>query len=280
MESIRRYGVQVPIAVYREKHGYILIDGERRWRCCRKLNRSTIPALVQKKPTALHNLLLMFNIHALREQWDLLTIALKLPTVIDLLRKELGKDPNEGELAARTGLGRSVIRRCKLLMELPEQYRKMILEELKKPKSRQKITEDLFIEMERALKTVERAMPEVVPDKDQVRDVLLTKFRDDVIPNRVHFRNMAKIARADRVGYDRDAAAMSLKRLFQNNTYSIQQAYESTVSEAYSERDVLSRINALVVKLKAYEADELDEDLRSGLRLLVRVAEALLEDEA
>src|SRR5438105_3231311 len=80
-ESIRTLGIQVPISVYREAGRYVLIDGERRWRCALKLNLEEIPALVQSKPAPLENLLLMFNIHALREQWDLLTIALKLPKI-------------------------------------------------------------------------------------------------------------------------------------------------------------------------------------------------------
>src|SRR5437879_6280802 len=62
LESIRRYGVQVPISVYRNKGRYVLIDGERRWRCALKLNNKTIPALIQEKPDDLTNLLLMFNI--------------------------------------------------------------------------------------------------------------------------------------------------------------------------------------------------------------------------
>src|SRR5688572_20469193 len=69
LDSIRQYGVQVPITVYRYRNRYTLIDGERRWRCSIKLNKKTIPALVQDKPDDLTNLLLMFNIHALREQW-------------------------------------------------------------------------------------------------------------------------------------------------------------------------------------------------------------------
>ena len=80
LKSIRRRGVQVPVSVYKEGSRYVLIDGERRWRCCLKLNRKTIPALVQHKPDTLTNLLLMFNIHALREQWDLLTMARSYPT--------------------------------------------------------------------------------------------------------------------------------------------------------------------------------------------------------
>src|SRR5689334_14513903 len=82
LESIRLRGVQQPISVFRKGKRFILIDGERRWRCSLKLNRQTIPALVQPEPSPLENLLMMFNIHWLREQWDLLTIALKLPRVL------------------------------------------------------------------------------------------------------------------------------------------------------------------------------------------------------
>src|SRR6266576_4613392 len=104
MASIRRYGIQVPISVYADGNHYVLIDGERRWRCARKLNIRHIPALVQPRPSPLQNLLLMFNIHALREQWDYLTIASKLPNVISLFRSENGKEPNEQELSEITGL--------------------------------------------------------------------------------------------------------------------------------------------------------------------------------
>src|SRR5580692_2017178 len=112
-ESIRLYGVQVPISVYREHGRFVLVDGERRWRCSLKLNRKTIPALIQEKPDALGNLLLMFNIHALREQWDLLTIALKLPRVISLLESRLTKKPSEKDIAEETGLPRATVRRSR-----------------------------------------------------------------------------------------------------------------------------------------------------------------------
>src|ERR1700678_1576287 len=41
--SIRRFGIQVPIAVYEEHGHFVLIDGERRWRAARKLNLSSCP---------------------------------------------------------------------------------------------------------------------------------------------------------------------------------------------------------------------------------------------
>lgn len=249
LESIRRYGVQVPVSVYREGNRYVLIDGERRWTCCQKLGKDTIPALVQKKPTPLTNLLLMFNIHALREQWDLLTIALKLPRVISLVEKELDRRPTERELSDFTGLSRAVIRRCRLLIELPPKYKDEMLEELKKPKSEQKLTEDLFIEMERALTTVERALPEAIDNRDRVRRVLLKKYTSGIIENRVHFRNVAKIARAERVAADKKAALSALKKLFEPNDYSIDAAYRDSVLEAYSERDIRTNATGLLEQL-------------------------------
>lgn len=279
-ESIRQFGVQVPIAVYRKGKGYVLIDGERRWRCASKLNFKTIPALIQDEPSPLENLLLMFNIHALREQWDLLTIALKLPTIIALLKTSLGRAPNEPELSSRTGLTRGVIRRCRLLMDLPKKYQDMLLDELKKPKSKQLLSEDFFIEMEKSLKTVERAMPEVVPNKDKARQVLLAKYKNGVIDNIVDFRKVGKIARAKNVDADPVEAQEAIRRLLTEPNYSIQKAWTETVSEAYAERDIVSRIDTLLTKLEEVTAAELDDDVRDKLEELVDRAKAILEADA
>jgi ParB/RepB/Spo0J family partition protein len=270
LESIRRYGVQVPISLYREGSRYVLIDGERRWRCSLKLNKRSIPALVQDKPDALTNLLLMFNIHALREQWDLFTIAVKLPRVIDLLESDLGRRPNEREIADQTGLARGVIRRCKLLMELPAKYQDEIRKELNKPKSQaHKLTEDFFIEMERSLKTVQRALPDVIDDKDRVRDVLIDKYRKGTIRNVTDFRDMTKVARAEYVVADASTARLALRKLFDRNDYSIENAYRDSVSEAYSERNFLTRVNSLSDQLDILFAnDGLTPDIRSALQLL------------
>jgi ParB family chromosome partitioning protein len=269
MESIRRYGVQVPISVFKEGHRYVLVDGGRRWRCSVKLNKRLIPALVQDKPSPLTNLLLMFNIHALREQWDLLTIALKLPRVIELLTKA-GKHPTERELSAETGLKRGLLRRCRLLMELPAKYRDELLDELNKPKSQQKLTEDFFIEMERALTTVGRALPQVIEDKNRVRDVLIYKYKKEIIKNITDFRSLAKIARAEKVSADAETASAVIRLVFQKNDYSIERAYQDSVSDAYYERDLMVRIEGLVEKLEELAPSSIDAALRGALDQLYK----------
>jgi ParB/RepB/Spo0J family partition protein len=277
LKSIRIRGVQVPVSVYKEGTRYVLIDGERRWRCSLKLNRKTIPALVQRKPDTLTNLLLMFNIHALREQWDLITMASKLPAIIELLQKRNGTRPTEAEISDETSLKRSTIRRCKLLVDLPQHYIDDILIELKKPKNEQKLTEDFFIEMERGLKTVERAMPNALPhgDKDRARRVLIKKFRTGVIDSRIHFRSLPKIARANDV--DERIRLRALAEVFKDNQYSLAAAYQDSVAEMYAERDILTRISSLTARIDDLEPDELDDTLRAQLRALAKRINALLE---
>lgn len=276
LASIEKHGVQVPISVYEKGRKYVLIDGERRWTCCQKLGRKTIPALIQNQPDPLTNLLLMFNIHALREQWDLLTIAMKLPKVIELYIAEEGHTPNERELSETTGLQRGVIRRCKYLLGLPEKYRNMIMEELKKPKNEQKLTEDFFIEMERSLKTVERVMPNVLGSKDSARRVLIRKYRNGTIANVLDLRLLPKMAKADKVEADVDRAIDAIQSVFYSNEVGIREAFENSVSGAYSEQDIISRMIMLAEKLKKFDRRRIDKRLREQLRVLVDAANELL----
>src|SRR5260370_42449104 len=121
-----------------------------------------------------------------------------------------------------------------------------MLLELKRPRHQQERTEECFIEMERALTTVSRAMPEVIPNRDRVRRVLISKYRDGVIKNRTDFRYLAKIARAEKVKADERRAEKVLERVFAKNDYSLKDAYDQSVSFAYTERELLTRIRGLL----------------------------------
>lgn len=271
--SIRRYGVQVPISVYRDASHYILIDGERRWRCAKKLNLKAIPALIQPKPSALQNLLLMFNIHALREQWDYFTIASKLPKVIGLFSDEHGRDPNEIELSEITGLSRGQIRRCRYLLDLPTKYKGILLKELELPKRRQRITEDFFIEMERSLRTINKRVPSVIEDIDNVRDALIGKFRRDIITNVTDFRKLSKIATSiDNLGVRRSSAAEQLGQIFNtNNNVGIDEIYSEHFELRYDERRIRLNVEAIyeylefTIEEEDQDTDQIGEELRELL---------------
>jgi ParB family chromosome partitioning protein len=282
LSSIQQYGIQVPITVYREGSYYTLIDGERRWQCAYKLNMKQIPALVQPKPSALENLLLMFNIHALREQWDYLTIANKLPAVIELFEKERNKRPNEIELSEATGLTRGQIRRCQFLLDLPETYRDLLLKELELPKTDQQLSEDFFIEMEKALKAVRTRFPTVISDDniDGVRDTLIRKFRGKVITNVTDFRKLSKIATSvtnPHLQVEEVEAERAIDRIVTENRVGIADVYAQQFEYRYDERRILLNINSIIMFLSA-NGHEITGELRETLLELRTLIDRALEN--
>lgn len=239
LDSIKNHGIQVPITVYKEKNAFILIDGERRWRCSKKLNLKKIPAIVQPKPSRLENLILMSNIHALREQWDYFTIAQNLKKIKELFKKEKKQTPNEIELSQITGLSRGQIRRCQLLLDLPEEHQDRLREELELPKNQQKLSEDFFIEMEGSLKTILKRFPEFDNDIGGIRKTLVKKYEEGTIGAVTDFRQLSKIATSHQtLGIEKEVAYNTLKKIFKkDNKQGIKDAYDESLSERYEEKN-------------------------------------------
>jgi len=278
--SIKRYGIQVPLTVYSDGSDYILIDGERRWRCARKLNLPRVPALVQEKPSRLENLLLMFNIHSLREQWDYLTIARKLPDVMELFEWENnGREPTEAELSELTGLTRGQIRRCRFLLDLPDNYRMLLEKELSLPKQIQTLSEDFFIEMERALKTVRTRVPNAIPNLDAARDALITKFREKIIGNITDFRKLSKIATSiNNIGVKEAKARAALREIFDPSTKtSISDVYAEHFEMRYDERKVLLSVESIYEYLEYSLEDDSDVEIGGELRERLLKLRSLIE---
>src|SRR5947209_8322029 len=90
-QSIESQGILVPLTVFQDKSKYILLDGERRWRCARKLGLHRVPVIVQPRPERVQNIMMMFAIHNARRDWDPLPTARKLKELEDELGKARGK---------------------------------------------------------------------------------------------------------------------------------------------------------------------------------------------
>jgi ParB family chromosome partitioning protein len=279
LESIRQVGIKVPISVYKDGDFYYLIDGERRWKCAIRLNLSFIPALVQPKPTVLENLLMMFNIHNVRVDWDLMPMALKLGKIRDLLKKA-GESASPKDLAAMTGVRLPTVRRALDLLTLPEKYKVMLLKESEKPRKEQLVTADLFIEVYKSMHVVERYTPEVFDkiDKDEYIEAMVEKYVSRIIDNVVAYREVSKIARAELAGLDREIAVPFILRLVKDREYTIKQAYRDTVQSAYEQRDLTAKINSLVERLATFRSHkQLPNELIVELRRLRDEINRLLE---
>ncbi|HEU5239963.1 MAG TPA: hypothetical protein VFU37_22715, partial [Pyrinomonadaceae bacterium] len=258
---------------------FVLLDGERRWRCAKRLNLPLIPAIVQPKPNRLENILMMFNIHNVRVDWDPMPMTLKLRVVQELLAKE-GKATNAKALAAVTGVPLPSVRRALDLLDLPQKYQDMLVEEAQKPRSEQRIKADLFIEIYKSLHAIERHAPEVLKEvtKSRYLDSMVHKYVGGVIDNVVGYREVSKIARAEYAGVDRREAVPALIRLVKDKSYSIKDAYRDTVEAAYERRELTTRLAGIAERLSKFRTGtRLTPEIREVLELVRREIDRLLE---
>jgi ParB family chromosome partitioning protein len=139
-ESIKRNGILVPLTVYLDPHKqrWIILDGQRRWICAQEVGLKMVPVNQVAAPSLVENIVTMFQIHKLRQDWELMPTALK----VELLMDET-KDRSESRLAALTGLDESVIIRCKKLISYDRRFQDMML--VTDPD--QRIKADFFIEL-------------------------------------------------------------------------------------------------------------------------------------
>lgn len=280
LESIRTTGMKVPLTIYRDDKGRnILIDGERRWRCAKKLNLKNVPVIVHPMPTKLENVLMMFHIHSVRVQWDSLAIAIKLEEIQTTLKKE-GKEVGPKELSVLTGIPVGGIRRYQDLLNLPTKFKNMLLTELEKPKNEQKISVDLIVEIQRSFKTIEKYVPEAVSgiSYEQYIDVMVEKYREGVVNNVVKFRDISKIARAERAGQEKKVAISAIRQLILEPRTTIEVAYARSVKSAYDDRELTQKSNSLLEKLEELEPKQLTPNLRSSLEKLRSTIDRLTRD--
>ena len=279
LDSISRNGIKVPLLVYAERDGFALIDGERRWRCALRLNLDEVPAIVQPKLNRFENILMMFNIHNVRVDWDLMPMALKIADVRVMAAAE-GQGTSPQDLAALTGVPLPTIRRTLELLELPSKYQKLLLKEAEKPKEDQEITADLFIEVLKSRRAIKRYVPEVFDSvgEDGYLDAMVEKYRTNVVENVVRFRDVSRIARAERASEDPRAAAKALVKLVKQPSRTIEQAYDNTVRAAYLDRDLTTRAVGLVEKLLVLSeaGDKVSEGLKVELKRLRDLIDKLL----
>ncbi|MBE3142983.1 MAG: ParB/RepB/Spo0J family partition protein [Planctomycetes bacterium] len=269
LDSIKEVGIKVPVSLYSERNHYVLLDGERRWRCAKRLNLHEIPAIVQPKPTRLENLLMMFNIHNVRVDWDPMPMAMKLKEVRELLL-EGGQSTNPKELAAVTGLSLASVRRALELLDLPKKYRDLLINESQKPRSSQQIKADLFIEIYKSFRVIEKHSPDVLSSfsKAQYVEAMVEKYKEGVVDNVVSYRQVSKIARSELAGVAKPSTAPAIVRLVREKKYSIKDAYRDTVESAYQNRDLVSKLESLTERLSQIKTGSLASELKDALKAL------------
>lgn len=254
-DSIRNQGVLVPLTVYRDGKRFVILDGERRWRCSLKLGMSTVPAIIQPKPDPLQNLMMMFAIHNQRRDWDPLPTAYKLEELEKSLTKSRGRAPTEAELGELASMSRGEVRRLKNLLKLPQHYRDDLMKELEKPRAEQVLTVDHVLETTRGSSALVKREVITQAEGEQLNQAVIKKFREGKLKSTVEPRRLARIARAvEREEVTVNEARTVAMELIEDPVYTIEDAFKDSIERVDYEHESIKLVERLVNRLEEQQS--------------------------
>ena len=274
--SVQEVGILVPLIVYKtapDADLYVLMDGERRWRCSIDLGLPEVPVNVIESPDPLDNLLRMFNIHNVREDWPLISVALSLRLVID----ESGED-RESRLAEMTGLTRSTVRRAKRILTLPDYELELIQNEAHLDRFKQVHREDLYLEIESAVSVIRNELPGIAEDYPRAR--MIRQFaakaeEEGTLVAVTDFRYVGRLLKAGRNGFADPAAVEDAVRSLVEHVYlSPKDVFDEVAAAGYAQHAVDRRAAILTIELEKL----VDTPLSSTLRERLFQLEGLIRD--
>lgn len=288
-KSIEEVGILNPILCYSKKEidpsrpaiKYAILDGERRWLCAQEIENERkqrkekivevpIPANIVPEPTTLQNILMMFNIHQVREPWEITPTALKLEVVLRYFRHK----KSQKEIADLTGLTTARVRDCMTLLTFDKKYLDMSLRE--RPK---RITGDFFIQMYPVLELIRTRYPELYKKlgRNGIIDNLVDKYEEGEITAVTEFRDFANLIKADKIG----ARPPPEKRVqdLVTTSRSIRAAYKEDAKEYWRAERARISTDRLIRRLDGLEPSKLSRKapLFASLRKLRNAIDRILE---
>ncbi len=268
--SIKEQGILVPLTLFERGRKFIILDGERRWRCALKLAMPSVPAIVQPMPNKLQNIMMMFAIHKSRKDWDPLPTAMKLQQLADELEHRHGGPPSEEALAAAASISRGEVRRYRHILDLPERYKNELMKELSKPRNKQVLTVDHVLESVRGAEALRKRD---IIDKQEERalsHVLITKFRSKLIKSTVSPRQLPRIARAvQRESITHDTARSAVLKLINDPKFTPEDAFQASVAQVDFEHSTQQITDRLRKRLE----EHITRKYRPGKTLLASLQE-------
>lgn len=266
-ESIKKVGILVPLTVYwnANKNSYIILDGQRRWICAKELGLKEVPVNQVAEPTLVQNIVTMFQIHKLREDWELMPTALKL----EVLMNKLGES-GEKKIAELTGLDRAVVSRCKKLLSYPKKYQDMMLD----PNPKKRVKSDFFIELYpvRTDRTVKK-MKWYSPDKFTQRMLEKYENKKSGLISVTSFREMKQnITNAVSAGKT-ETISNRLKEYTQDDNLDLDHLKIKSADVSASSRKMLTIINKLERSIKQIDVNDYygEEDLWRSFEKLLKL---------
>lgn len=271
--SIREHGVLVPLTVYKlpGQQRYGIVDGERRYRCCRELSDEGrdihIPANVVAPPEPMASLIYMFNIHQFRQQWELMPTARALRSVIE----GLGTD-DTGKLVELTGLSERQVERCKLLLSFPKRHQDLSLD----PDPKLRIPSNFWVELFPVLDLTNKLVPDLYSQegRDGVTDRLVDKYRKKRIKSVIHFRRIMEAYDAQEEEEEDDGMALvgdRLREYILDPQMETRAAFDGFIVERRSRQRASQAVDKFMSELRKAKIDHVTEGRETLIAKLTEV---------
>ena len=228
-ESIDNQGIQVPVVVYQRNQEYVLVDGERRFKCALMLGLPSVPAMITEPRGESEQLKQMFNIHLIREPWQDIPTANALSKLERFMSSELGREPTDRELVESTGLSKERVQRLRYVVTLPLDWQDLI--------SDQTIPLNFFWELKRAvidkLKSTREDLLIQFPE-NKIMETFVQKRLDGSITDTVSLRKVGPVISYSAQLREEGGEAFKtvdnlLKGLLGPEDLTIDEVYEETV---------------------------------------------------
>ncbi len=271
-ESIEKVGILVPLTVFwnKKRKRYVILDGQRRWICAKKLELKKVPVNEVEEPSLVQNIVTMFQIHKLREDWELMPSALKL----EVLMKSLNEN-SEKRLSELTGLDQSVVTRCKKLLSYPKKYQDMMLDT--DPSKRVKA--DFFIELY-AVRNDRTVNKMEWYNKDKFTKNMLEKYqnKESGLKAVTDFRVMKQHINNARKANQDKTITKKLREFCQSNELTLDHLIIQSASVAANAKKLLTSIKKLEDQIIDLDVEEYfgEEEIWSHLEKLVSTVQKKL----
>jgi len=271
-ESIRTHGVLVPITVYKlpGQDLYAIVDGERRYRCCLELHQESvniqIPANIVDAPDKMASVIYMFNIHAFREQWELMPTALSINEVIEEL-----KVVDSTQLHEITGLSIPQIERCKKILSFPKNFQELSLD----PDPSERIPSNFWVELHPILDKAQELIPDLYADlgRDGITQKMVDKYKAKKIKSVIHFRRIMEaieVSEVDEGG--RQSVADRLREFILTPELEIRKAFDAFIQDTRKVQQTIGTCDKFINDLEKskihYAIDGKDEIVAKLLEVI------------
>jgi ParB family transcriptional regulator, chromosome partitioning protein len=271
IESILTKGILNPIVVYKRRSDgkYIILDGERRYRACKKLNIREIPArILVREPSVLESLSLMFHIHNVRQEWTEFAISLTIKRIVD----ELGKNvsfltPTEiKDLSKITSLSEYRVRKYLKFLDYPDDVIEMFLKHEVSQKGTEGPDPDILLEMHKPINDIKYIMPELLNEFSvkTIIDSCIQKKEQGIIKANKEFRLVSQSLTAAKNGeINKMDLKRNLRRFLTNIEYTPERVYHETAETLYQFKHIKKNSESFLRELKLFDFNSIDTEKRN-----------------